>query len=79
MTGEARMLFQRGDFISASCRRAASGATRLLECQSLEDLRLKHGVASPVEKKICRSAEKKILALEKEQGIGWRGIPLPER
>ncbi len=39
-------------------------------CQSLEELRVKHGVTSPVEKKICRSAEKKILALEKEQGIG---------
>jgi len=34
-------------------------------CQSLEDLRLKHGVTSPVEKKICRSAERKILALGK--------------
>ena len=36
-------------------------------CQSLEDLRLKHGVASPVEKKICGSAEKKILALRKRR------------
>ena len=36
-------------------------------CQSLEDLRLKHGVASPVEKKICGSAEKKILALGKQR------------
>jgi hypothetical protein len=34
-------------------------------CQSLEDLRIKHRVTSPVEKKICDSAEEKILALRK--------------
>jgi hypothetical protein len=36
-------------------------------CQSLEDLRIKHRVTSPVEKKICGSAEKKILALGKQR------------
>jgi hypothetical protein len=34
-------------------------------CESLKELRAKFGVSSPVEKKICGSAEKKILALGK--------------
>lgn len=36
-------------------------------CESLKDLRAKYGVSSPVEKKICGSAEKKILALGKRR------------
>jgi uncharacterized nucleotidyltransferase DUF6036 len=36
-------------------------------CESLKELKAKYGVSSPVEKKICESAEKKILALEKQR------------
>ncbi len=33
-------------------------------CNSLKELKAKYRITSPVEKKICRSAEKKILALQ---------------
>ena len=62
---------QRGvdwDTIVEECDWQSKKTGRIWEnsvCQSLEDLRIKHRVTSPVEKKICGSAEKKILALGK--------------
>jgi hypothetical protein len=61
------------DTIVEECEWQSKQTGRIWEnsvCQSLEDLRMKHGVTSPVEKKICRSAEKKIIALEKQRDAG---------
>jgi hypothetical protein len=56
------------DTIVRECAWQSNQTGRIWEssvCESLRELRAKFGVSSPVERKICGSAEKKILALGK--------------
>jgi hypothetical protein len=60
------------DIIVTECDWQTKQTGRIWEnsvCQSLEDLRVKYGITSPVESKICRAAEKKILAIEKQRHV----------